>query len=119
MFDAQNAIKNAEKTIDEDDAGLYTDLNTLIATPIANCANKTFWVKAEIFSISAATFVAAVKYYDSKKNQLYDTSHKGTEPVYKISLMCQDSSLKNKFAEIWVFSYDGKGGNFVTGLNLN
>jgi hypothetical protein len=118
MFDAQNAIKNAEKTIDEDDAGLYTDLNTLLTTPIANCANKTYWVKTEVFSISAATFVAAVKYYDSKKNQLFDTSHKGTEPVYKISLMCQDSSLKNKFAEIWVFSYDGKGANFVRGLDL-
>lgn len=117
-FDAQNAIKNSEKITDEDDAGLYTDLSALLSTPIASCANKTFWVKCEIFSISAATFVAAVKYYDSKKNQLLDTPHKGTEPVYKLSLMCQDASLKNKFAEVWVFSYDGKGSNFVKGLNL-
>lgn len=60
-----------------------------------------------------------MKYYDSKKNTLLDTPHKGTEPVYKLSLMCQDNSLKNKFAEVWIFSYDGKGANFVNGLNLN
>ena len=119
MFDAQNAIRNAEKGMEQDDSGLYTDLATLLNSPIGTCANKTFWVKAEIFSISAATFVAAVKYYDAKKNVIYDTSHKGTEPVYKITLMCQDSSLKNKFAELCVFSYDGKGANFVRGLNLN
>jgi hypothetical protein len=117
-FDAQNAIRSAEKIVEEDDSGLYTELATLLNTPIAGCTNKTFWVKCEIFSISAATFVAAVKYYDAKKNQLLDTPHKGTEPVYKLSLMCQDSSLHNKYAEVWVFSYDGKGENFVRGLNL-
>jgi hypothetical protein len=100
---------------EEDDSGLYTDLATLQTAPV----NKTYWVKCEVFSISANSFVAAVKYYDSKKNQLLDTSHKGTEPVYKLSLMCQDSSLqKGQFAEIWIFSFDGKGGNFVNGLNL-
>jgi hypothetical protein len=119
MFDAQNAIRNAEKGMEEEDSGLYTELATLLNSPINNVANKTFWVKAEIFNISATTFVAAVKYYDAKKNAIYDTSHKGTEPVYKIVLTCQDSSLKNKFAELWVFSYDGKGANFVRGLNLN
>jgi hypothetical protein len=97
-FDAQNAIKRAEKIAEEDDSGVYTELATLLNDPIANCENKTFWVKCEVFSISATTFVAAVKYYDAKKNQLLDTPHKGTEPVYKLSLMCQDSSLKNKYA---------------------
>jgi hypothetical protein len=117
-FDAQNAIKRAEKVAEDDDSGVYTELETLLREPIANCANKTFWVRCEVFSISAATFVAAVKYYDAKKNQLLATPHKGTEPVYKLSLMCQDSSLKSKYAEIWVFSYDGRGGNLVRGLNL-
>lgn len=98
MFDAQNAIRNAEKGVEECDLGLYTDLAELLHSPLAGVVNKTFWVKCELFSISAATFVAAVKYYDQKKNQVYDTSHKGTEPIYKITLMCQDSSLKNKFA---------------------
>lgn len=90
-----------------------------MATLLTAPANKTYWVKCEIFSISAATFVAAVKYYDSKKNQLFDTPHKDSQPVYKISLMCQDSSLKNKFAELWILSYDGKCSNFVKGLDLN
>jgi hypothetical protein len=77
---------------------VFTELATLLNEPIQNCANKTFWVKCEVFSISATTFVAAVKYYDAKKNQLLDTPHKGTEPVYKLSLMCQDNSLKKKYA---------------------
>lgn len=97
---------------------MYTDLSTLLSIPIANSANKTFWVRGEIFSISAASFVSAVKYFDTKKNQLFDTAHKGTEPVYKLSLQVQDSSLGNKFAEVWIFTHDGKGANFVRGLNL-
>jgi len=117
-FDAQNAIKNSEKISEEEDSGVYTDLSTLISIPIASSANKTFWVRGEVFSISATTFVSAVKYFDSKKNQLFDTAHKGTEPVYKLSLQVQDNSLGNKFAEVWVFSYDGKGSNFVKSLNL-
>ena len=118
MFDAQNAINNAEKMVDENDEGLYTPLDILMTTPIASCVNRTYWIKTEVFSISATTFSAAVKYYDSKKNQLFDTAHKGTEPVYKVALMCQDGSLRNKFAEVWVFSHDGRGGNFVKDLNL-
>ena len=35
----------------------------------ANCANKTYWIRCEVFSISANTFSGAVKYYDAKKNQ--------------------------------------------------
>ena len=118
MFDAQNAINNAEKMIDENDEGLYTDLETLTTTPINSCVGRSYWVKAEVFSISATTFSAAVKYYDNKKNVFFDTPHKGTEPVYKLSLMCQDSSLKNKFAELWIVSHDGKGGNLIKSLNL-
>ena len=89
-----------------------------MTTPIASCSGKTYWVKAEIFSISATTFSAAVKYYDSKKNQFFDTPHKGTEPAYKLSFMCQDSSLKNKFAELWICSHDGRAGNLIKNLDL-
>ena len=98
MFDAQNAIKANDKIIDESEQGLYTNLDTLLSTSPANCANKTYWVRCEIFSISANTFSGAVKYYDSKKNQIFDTPHKGTQPVYKLALLCQDGSLKKQFA---------------------
>ena len=118
MFDAQNAIKASKKMVDESEEGLYTNFDTLLNTSAANCANKTYWVKCEIFSISASSFSGAVKYFDAKKNQLYDAPHKGTEPIYKLYFLCQDGSLKNKFAEIWVFSYDGKGSNFVNNVNL-
>ena len=119
MFDAQNAIKASKKMVDESEEGLYTTFDTLMSTSAANCANKTYWVKCEIFSISASSFSGAVKYYDAKKNQLFDVPHKGTEPVYKLTFLCQDGSLKNKFAEVWVFSYDGKGSNLVKNVNLN
>lgn len=76
-------------------------------------------MRVEVFSISAATFSAALKYYDSKKNQVFDTPHKGTSPVYKLSMYCQDSSTDKKYPEIWIFSYDGKCGNFVSNVNLN
>lgn len=118
-FDAQNAIKNSERTAEEEDSGVYTDLSSLLSSPINQVSGKTFWVKGEVFSISANSFVSAVKYFDSKKNVIFDTAHKGTEPIYKLSLQVQDSSLGNKFAEIWIFSYDGKGSNFVRGVNLN
>jgi hypothetical protein len=119
MFDAQNAIKAFDKIHDENEEGLYTSLDTLVSTSPANCAGKSYWIKCEVFSISANTFSGAVKYYDAKKNQMYDTPHKGTSPIYKLNLLCQDSSLKsNKYVEVWIVSYDGKGGNFVSQLNL-
>jgi hypothetical protein len=62
--------------------------------------------------------VSAVKYFDGKKNQLFDTAHKGTEPVYKLTFQVQDSSLGSKLADIWVFSYDGKCANFVKDVHL-
>ena len=78
MFDAQNAIKANDKIIDESEEGLYTTFDTLMSTSPANCANKTYWIRCEVFSISANTFSGAVKYYDAKKNQMFDTPHKGT-----------------------------------------
>jgi hypothetical protein len=30
---------------EEDDSGVYTELATLLNAPIANYANKTYWVK--------------------------------------------------------------------------
>lgn len=119
MFDAQNAINNAGRMIDEAEEGVYTDLDFLSTQPLNEIVNKTFWVKAEVFTISAMTFSAGVKYYDSKKNVTFDTPHKGTTPIYKIGLMCQDGSTDKKFTEIWIFSYDGKCGNFVSNINLN
>ena len=39
--------------------------------------------------------------------------------MYKLTLLCQDGSSKKTFTEVWVFSYDGKGGNLVKNINLN
>jgi hypothetical protein len=41
-------------------------------------------------------------------------------PIYNFNLVCLDESLakNNKFAEIWLFSFDGKGGDFVNRVNL-
>ena len=86
----------------------------------AECANRVYNVKCEIFSISANSFNSAVKYYDAKKNQLHDTSKKDTVPIYKVMLLAKDQSLtEKKVAELWVFSHDGKCSNFVPKVDLN
>lgn len=48
-----------------------------------------------------------------------DAQRKDTRPVYKFNLVCLDESLKGKVAEIWLFSHDGKGGDFVERVNLD
>jgi hypothetical protein len=70
--------------------------------------------------VSTSDFVQALKFYDEKKNALSDSQRKDTTPVYKFNFVCLDESLQKsgKFTEIWVFSYDGKGGDFVNRVNL-
>lgn len=62
----------------------------------------------------------ALKFYDEKKNQLHDTQKKDASPIYKLNLVCLDDSLSksNKFAEIWIYSYDGKCNDFVSRVRL-
>lgn len=73
----------------------------------------------EVASSSATEFSQALKFYDQSKNQLVDAQRKDTRPIYKFNLVCMDESLKGKFAEIWLFSHDGKGGDFVDRVNLD
>lgn len=58
-----------------------------------------------------------MKYYDVKKNTVNDNISDSSVPVYKILFSCQDDSIKNsktnKLNDIWLFSYDGQGGDFV------
>lgn len=72
--------------------------------------------------MSAKTFQEAVKYYDPKKNTVSDAVKDNTKPVYKILLSCQDDSIRNdkspKLNEIWLFSYDGQGADFVERVDL-
>ena len=46
MFDAQNALNNTGRMIDEVEEGIFTDLETLATSPLNTIVNKTFWVKA-------------------------------------------------------------------------
>ncbi|MCB0369942.1 MAG: hypothetical protein KDD45_11030 [Bdellovibrionales bacterium] len=74
----------------------------------------------EVASVSSHEFVQALKFYDEKKNTLSDAQRKDTVPVYKFNFVCFDESLtkNNKFCEIWLFSFDGKGGDFVERVKL-
>lgn len=75
-----------------------------------------------MFGTTAKDFKSAVKFYDAKKNTVFDTAHDGAVPVYKFQLQCQDSSIRNdknnKFSDIWVFSNDGQGSDFVERVKL-
>ena len=76
-------------------------------------------MKVEVAGVSTAEFVNALKFYDEKKNVISDAQRKDTVPVYKFNFVCFDESLKGKFSEIWLFSYDGKGGDFVNRVKLS
>ena len=73
----------------------------------------------EVASVSTNEFSQALKFYDEKKHVCSDAQKKDTVPVYKFNFVCYDDSSKNKFSEIWLFSYDGKGGDFVDRVNLS
>jgi hypothetical protein len=77
-------------------------------------------VKVEVASASATDFTSALKFYDEKKNVLDDKPNKNSVPVYRFNFVCLDDSVAkgNKFAEIWIFSHDGNGSDFVERVHL-
>lgn len=88
--------------------------------PLTECENKKYFVKVEVASISASDFVAALKFYDEKKNHLEERPGKGLVPVYRFNFVCLDESVAkgNKFTEVWLFSFDGNGSDFVERVHL-
>lgn len=76
-----------------------------------------------MFNISAKTFKEAVKHYDARKNTLSESPNDNTIPVYKVVLSCQDDSIRNaknaNLSDIWLFSYDGQGADFVERIDLS
>ena len=77
-------------------------------------------MKVEVALASATDFASALKFYDEKKNMIDDRPNKNSVPVYRFNFVCLDESVAkgNKFAEIWVFSYDGNGSDFVERVQL-
>lgn len=71
-------------------------------------------------SVSANEFIGALKFYNEKKNELVDSPKKDASPVYRLNFVCLDDSVakSNKFTEIWLFSYDGSGSDFVERVQL-
>ncbi len=78
-------------------------------------------MKVEVASSSATEFSSALKFYDEKNNQLDDRPKKNSIPVYRFNLVCLDDSVSkgNKFTEVWVFSYDGNGSDFVERVHID
>jgi hypothetical protein len=83
--------------------------------------NHKYFVKVEVASSSATDFASALKFYDEKNNLLDDRPKKNSIPVYRFNFVCLDESVSkgNKFAEVWVFSYDGNGSDFVERLQID
>lgn len=77
-------------------------------------------MKVEVASVTATEFNSALKFYDEKKNALSDSPKKDLIPVYRFNFVCLDDSVSknHKFSEIWIFSYDGQGSDFVERVNL-
>jgi len=118
--DAETFQKNY-LAMEIEDESIYTSLAQLSSLPLNECENKKYYVKVEVAASSTSEFVQALKFYDEKKNALSDIQRKDTIPVYKFNFVCFDESLAkgNKFSEIWLFSYDGKGGDFVNRVQLD
>lgn len=89
----------------------------------AEIEGKKFYIRCEVYNVSAKTFKEAVKYYDPKKNTVVDAPKDNTVAVYKVMLSCQDDSIRNdkttKLNDIWLFSYDGQGSDFVDRVDLS
>ena len=125
-FDAQSFIKRG-KAMDQEDEEIYKPLNELLIGTASKfyliseeLDGKVFNVRCEVFRISPENFKSAVHHYDSAKNVLSESSKKGHSPVYKIELLCSDSSLPEKKAvDFHVFSIDGKCSNFVPNVDLS
>lgn len=64
-----------------------------------------------------------MKYYNLTKNNLSDspTKDKEAEPVYCVKLLLRDKSSGNsgQQLEVVLFSWDGKGADFVPRIDLN
>lgn len=92
------------------------------SAPLNQVEGKKFFVNCEVFNVSAKNFTEAVKYYDAKKNCVNDKIADNTSPVYKVQFSCVDDSIRNDkkstFVDIWLYSYDGQGADFVERVNL-
>lgn len=83
--------------------------------------NRKYYVKVEVAAVSTHDFSSALRFYDEKKNILEDKPGKNNVPVYKFNFVCLDESVSkgSKFAEVWMFSYDGNGADFVERVHLD
>lgn len=72
--------------------------------------------------VEPKSFKKAIKYYNLSKNTLSDSASKDkdAEPVYAVKLLLRDKSGNaNQQLEVALFSWDGKGADFVPRVNLN
>ncbi len=77
-------------------------------------------MKVEVADCSVRNFQGALRFYDAKRNAVEEKHRRDATPVYKFNLVCLDESTakKSAFSEIWLFSYDGQGGDFVDRVRL-
>ena len=89
----------------------------------AEIQGKRFYVKCEVFNSSAKSFKDAVQYYDPIKNNMSESPTDNSTPVYKMLFSCQDNSTKidksGRISDIWLFSFDGQGSDFLSRVDLN
>ena len=86
-----------------------------------NSAGKkeTWTVRVEVVDIFPKNFKEAVKFYNPYKNKLMEESGE-TKPVYNVRFLLKDSSLGgNDLLEAYLFSWDGKGADFLPSVNLS
>jgi hypothetical protein len=71
-------------------------------------------VKCEVLNVSPKSFREAVRNYNPYENKLVTNNNENTKSVYNIRLLLRDSSLpETGVVDAYIFSWDGKGGDFL------
>ena len=104
-----------DSAVEEKEFKTFKDLQGLPMT-----GGKQLWnVKAEVLDISPKTFKDAVRNYSPTDNKFLASKSDHTKTVYNMRVLLRDASLpENAVFESYLFSWDGRGSDFVPGVDL-
>jgi len=96
----------------------YVTLKQLMLLP--NSGGKKVWtVKCEVLDVSPRNFREAVRNYNPYDNKLVANKNENTRSVYNIRLLLRDASLpETGVFDAHIFSWDGKGDDFLPEVNI-
>lgn len=74
-------------------------------------------LQVEFVDIPNGNFEDCLRKYDSKNRTEKPYTSENGEYVYYVNFLVRDSSLDNSFVNLFLYTYDGKGVEFLPGLD--